>query len=433
MKGKNIINLIIILLVIIIFSYFSVFGLTINGKTYIKSAKNIKTGLDISGGVSITYQARSENSEITAEDLQKSETVITKRLENINIYDFFVRTDENTKQILVEIPANVEDKTKDPLEAVKGLDKTAKIEFRDPEGNVLLSGSEIKGAKYSEEPTGSTSSSLSTDPHVVLEFSEEGRVKFAEATEKLVGKTLAITLDGKEITAPYVNSKIDSNTAIITLGKGTYAEKKAEAKEYAMLIDSGTLPFTLDVINKEYIGPYIGQKALEISVQAGIISIALVILFMILVYRLPGLVTSISLIFYTAIMLYIMVITNISVTLSGIAGAILSIGMAVDANVIIFERLKEELKQKFGYKKAFERSFKNAMSAIIDGNITTIVIGVLLYIFGLGPVKGFGIVLAIGVVVSMFTSLFVTKFILKQVLPLYEVSPFLFRMKKEEK
>jgi len=433
LKGKNIINLIIILLVIIIFSYFSVFGLTINGKTYIKSAKNIKTGLDISGGVSITYQARSENSEITAEDLQKSETVITKRLENINIYDFFVRTDENTKQILVEIPANVEDKTKDPLEAVKGLDKTAKIEFRDPEGNVLLSGSEIKGAKYSEEPTGSTSSSLSTDPHVVLEFSEEGRVKFAEATEKLVGKTLAITLDGKEITAPYVNSKIDSNTAIITLGKGTYAEKKAEAKEYAMLIDSGTLPFTLDVINKEYIGPYIGQKALEISVQAGIISIALVILFMILVYRLPGLVTSISLIFYTAIMLYIMVITNISVTLSGIAGAVLSVGMAVDANVIIFERLKEELKQKFGYKKAFERSFKNAMSAIIDGNITTIVIGVLLYVFGIGPVKGFGIVLSIGVVVSMFASLFVTKFILKQVLPLFEGSPFLFGIKKEDK
>lgn len=433
MKGKNIINLIIILLVIIIFSYFSVFGLTINGKTYIKSAKNIKTGLDISGGVSITYQAISENSEITAQDLQKSETVITKRLENINIYDFFVRTDENTKQIHVEIPANVEDKTKDPLEAVKGLDKTAKIEFRDPEGNILLSGSEIKGAKYSEEPTGSKSSSLSADPHVVLEFSEEGKVKFAEATEKLVGKTLAITLDGEVITAPYVNSKIDSNTAIITLGKGTYAEKKAEAKEYAMLIDSGTLPFTLEVINKEYIGPYIGQKALEISVQAGIISISLVILFMTLVYRLPGLVSSVSLMFYTAIMLYIMVITNISVTLSGIAGAILSVGMAVDANVIIFERLKEELKQKFGYKKAFERSFKNAMSAIMDGNITTIVIGVLLYIFGIGPVKGFGIVLAIGVVVSMFTSLFVTKFILKQVLPLYEVSPFLFGMKKEDK
>lgn len=433
MKGKNIINFIIVLLVIVIFAYFSVFGLTINGKTYIMSAKNIKTGLDISGGVSITYQAVNETGEISAEDLAKSETVIRKRLENINIYDFFVRTDESTKQILVEIPANVEDQTKDPLEAVKGLDKTAKIEFRDPDGNILLSGTDIKGAKYSEEPTGSTTSTLSADPHVVLEFSEEGTKKFAEATEKLVGKTLAITMDGEEITAPYVNSKIDSNTAIITLGKGTYAEKKALAKEYAMLIDSGTLPFTLDVINKEYVGPYIGQQALEISVKSGIIALVLIAIFMLAVYRLPGLVAILSLIAYSALMLYIMVITNISVTLSGIAGAILSVGMAVDANVIIFERLKEELRQKFGYKKAFERSFKNAMSAILDGNITTIVIGLLLYIFGIGPVKGFGIVLAIGVLVSMLTAVILTRFILKQVLPLYDVCPFLFGIKKEAK
>lgn len=433
MKGKNIFKLIITVFIIFVFAYYSIFGLTINGKTYIKSAKNIKTGLDISGGVSITYQAINKEGEITIEDLEKSETVIRKRLENINIYDFFVRKDENTKQIFVEIPANTEDKTKDPLEAVKGLDRTAKIEFRDPDGNVLLSGSEIKGAKYSESPTNSSASSLSADPHVVLEFSEEGTKKFAEATEKLIGKPLAITLDGEEITAPYVNSKIDSNTAIITLGKGTYTEKKTIAKEYAMLIDSGTLPFTLEVINKEYIGPYIGQKALDVSVKAGVVGIILISLFMILVYRLPGLVTSFSLICYIGIMLYIMVITNISITLPGIAGAILSIGMAVDANVIIFERLKEELKQKFGYKKAFERSFKNAMSAIMDGNITTIVIGLLLYIFGIGPVKGFGIILAIGVIVSMFTSLFITKLILKQLMHLYDVSPFLFGIKKEVK
>lgn len=433
MKGKNIITLIVIVFVILVFAYLSVFGLSINGKTYVKSAKNIKTGLDISGGVSITYQAVNEDNEITTEDLEKSKTVICKRLENINIYDYFVRIDESTKQIHVEIPANTEDKTRDPLEAVKGLDRTAKIEFRDPDGNVLLSGPDIKSAKYSEEPTNSTSSTLSTDPHVVLEFSEEGTKKFAAATEKLIGKTLAITLDGEKITEPYVNSKIDSNTAIITLGKGTYAEKKAEAKQYAMLIDSGTLPFTLDVINKEYVGPYIGQKALEISVMAGILSIALISIFMIVVYRLPGLVATIALLCYTAIMLYVMVVTNISITLSGIAGAILSVGMAVDANVIIFERLKEELRQNFGYKKAFERSFKNAMSSIIDGNTTTIVIGLLLYIFGIGPVKGFGIVLAIGVLISMFTAVFVTKVILKQVLPAYDKCPFLFGIKKEAK
>lgn len=433
MKGKNIIAAISIVIVICIFTYFSLFGLTINGKTFIKSAKNIKTGLDISGGVSITYQAVNENSEITANDLKTSEAVIRNRLEKVNIYDFYVRTDENTKQIYVEIPAKIEDKTVDPLEAVKGLDKTAKIEFRDPEGNVLLSGSDIKGAKYSEEATNSTSSTLSTDPHVVLEFSEEGTKKFAAATEKLVGKTLAITLDGNKITEPQVNSKIDSSTAIITMGAGTYAEKKAEAKEYAMLIDSGALPFTLKVINKEYIGPYIGQKALDISIAAGLISLAFISLFMIIIYRLPGLIAAVALVAYTSIILFIMVVTNVSLTLAGIAGLILSIGMAVDANVIIFERLKEELKNNIGYKKAFEKSFKHGITAVIDGNTTTFIVALLLYLCGIGPVKGFGLILAIGVLVSLFTAVVVTKTILKQVIPIASNAPFLFGIKKEAK
>ena len=433
MKKKNILTLIITLIVISVFAYLSIFGLTVKGTKYIKSAKDIKTGLDISGGVSITYQAVNGNNVITAAELKTSEAVIRNRLEKINIYDFFVRTDENTKQIYVEIPAKVEDKTRDPLEAVKGLDKTAKIEFRDPEGNVLLSGSDIKGAKYSEEQTNSTSSALSSEPHVVLEFSEEGTKKFAAATEKLIGKTLAITLDGNIITEPTVNSKIDSNTAIITMGKGTYAEKKVEAQQYAMLIDSGALPFTLEVINKEYIGPYIGQKALEISIYAGLVSLTLISLFMILMYRLPGLISAIALIAYVSIVLFIMVAANISLTLAGIAGIILSIGMAVDANVIIFERFREELKNKIAVKKAFEKSFKHGITAVIDGNTTTFIIALLLYLFGIGPVKGFGLILAIGVLTSVFTAVFVTKAILRQALPIADSNPFLFGIKKEVK
>lgn len=433
MKGKNILIAISVIIIIFLFAYLSIFGLTIKGKTIFKSAKNIKTGLDISGGISITYQAVNDKGIITAKDLKTSETVIRNRLEKINIYDFFVRTDENTKQIYLEIPAKVNDKSVDPLEAVKGLDKTAKIEFKDPDGNVLLSGSDVKGAKYSEGPTGSSVSALSNDPHVVLEFSEEGTKKFAKATEKLVGKTLAITLDGNKITEPYVNSKIDSNTAIITMGKGTYAEKKAEAQQYAMLIDSGALPFTLQVINKEYIGPYIGQKALEISIHAGLVAFILISIFMIIRYRLPGLISAIALVAYTSIVIYIMVITNISLTLAGIAGLILSMGMAVDANIIIFERFREEILQNFGYKKAFERSFKNAMAAIIDGNATTFIIALLLYLFGIGPVKGFGLVLAIGVLISLFTSIFVTKTILKQLLFVIDKKPVLFVRKKEAK
>ena len=377
------------------------------------------------------YQANADDgTEISQEDLKKSETVIKKRLEAKNIFDYIVRSDVSTSQIYVEIPANTDDTSKDPLSAVEGLDKTAKIEFRDPDGNVLLAGDDIKSAKYSEDPIDNTGL---PSPHVVLTFSDEGTKKFAEATANLVGKTLSIYLDDEEITAPVVNEKIESSTAIITMGTGTYSEKKTQAEEYAMLIDSGTLPFNLSVVSKEYVGPYVGQKALEVSIEAGIVALIIICLVMIVCYRLPGVVSSIALIAYVAIVLLIMSSTGISLTLPGIAGLILSAGMAVDANVIIFERFKEELRNKLSPTKAFEKSFKAAMAAVVDGNVTTFAVAILLYIFGTGPVKGFGIVLAVGVVVSLFTAVVVTKFILKQILPLGAKHVSLFGIKKEAK
>ena len=414
MKKDNVIKLIISIVLIVVIAYLSIFGLKIGDKTIIKSIKEIKTGLDISGGV----------------DLKKSETVIKKRLEAKNIFDYIVRSDVSTSQIYVEIPANTDDTSKDPLSAVEGLDKTAKIEFRDPDGNVLLAGDDIKSAKYSEDPIDNTGL---PSPHVVLTFSDEGTKKFAEATANLVGKTLSIYLDDEEITAPVVNEKIESSTAIITMGTGTYSEKKTQAEEYAMLIDSGTLPFNLSVVSKEYVGPYVGQKALEVSIEAGIVALIIICLVMIVCYRLPGVVSSIALIAYVAIVLLIMSSTGISLTLPGIAGLILSAGMAVDANVIIFERFKEELRNKLSPTKAFEKSFKAAMAAVVDGNVTTFAVAILLYIFSTGPVKGFGIVLAVGVVVSLFTAVVVTKFILKQILPLGAKHVSLFGIKKEAK
>ena len=431
MEKNNIIKIVVTILAVIVISYLAIFGLEIKGHKIVKNIKDIKTGLDISGGVTIVYQAKPEEGEtITGDDLKKSEAVIRKRLESKNIFDYIVRSDTSTNQVSVEIPTDINDTSKDPLSAVEGLDKTAKIEFRDPDGNVLLSGDDIKNAKLSEDPVDNTGM---PSPHVVLTFSEEGQKKFSEATEKLIGKTISIYLDTEGITEPTVQSKIDSNTAIITMGKGTYSEKKAEAEEYAMLIDSGTLPFSLEVINKEYVGPYIGQKALQVSIVAGLVGFVIVCIIMIVAYRLPGVVASVALTAYIAIVLLIMSTTGISLTLPGIAGIILSIGMAVDANVIIFERLKEEFKAKSSVKKAFEKSVKNAMSAIVDGNITTFTVAILLYIFGIGPVKGFGIVLAIGVVVSLFTAVIVTKFMLKQFLPLAQKNTFLFGMRKEEK
>ncbi|MEG2348152.1 MAG: protein translocase subunit SecD [Clostridia bacterium] len=429
MKKENVLKIILSIIIMLVIVYLAIFGIHIGDKKIVKGIKSIKTGLDISGGVTIVYQASSDNGiEITEQNLKTCEAVIRKRLENKNIFDYIVRSDVSTNQIHVEIPANIKDVTKDPLQAVEGLDKTAKIEFRDEEGNVLISGSEIKTAKYSEDPTEKTGL---PSPHVVLEFSEEGTKKFADATEKLIGKIMPIYLDKDLITSPYVNQKIDSNTAIITMGAGDYSEKKAQAQEYAMLIDSGALPFSLGVISKEYIGPYIGQNALKISIEAGIIALILICIIMIFLYRLPGIVSSISLICYISLVILILANTGISMTLPGIAGLILSIGMAVDANVIIFERFKEELKNKVGPKKAFDRCYKNAMAAIIDGNVTTFIVAILLYIFGIGSIKGFGIVLAIGVVVSLLTAVVITKLILKQFIPLVSKSTFLFGIKKE--
>ena len=429
MKKGNILKIVISLVIMILLAYLAIFGIKVGDTTIVKGIRDIKTGLDISGGVSIVYQAESEDGEeITQSDLEKSKAVIQNRLEAKNIYDYIIRLDTNTNQINVEIPADTSDTSVDPLAAVEGLDQTAVVQFRDSDGNVLLEGDDIESAQYSDDAVDSTG--IGT-PHVILTFSEEGTTKFAAATEELVGKEMPIYLDEECIASPLVNSKIDSSTAIITVGEGTYAEKKATAEEYAMLIDSGSLPFNLNVVNKEYIGPYVGQQALQVSVKAGAVALILVCLIMIIKYRLPGIVSTIALVIYTSLLLLIIANTGTTMTLSGIAGLILSIGMAVDANVIIYERLKEELAKKLAYKKAFDKSFKNAMTTIIDGNITTIIVALVLYLLGSGMVKGFGIVLALGVILSLFTAVVVTKFILKQFMPLAGKSTRLFGLKKE--
>lgn len=425
MTSKNILRVAISVLIIAVISIIAVMGVSYKGKTYIKGAKEIKTGLDISGGISIVYEAKKEG-KVSLEDLKKAEVVLRKRLELKNIFDYIVRSDETKGYIYVEVPVKVKDKTQDPLSIVEGLDKTAVIEFRKPNGDVVVAGQDIVSATMSEQPTENTGI---PNPHVVLEFNKEGQAKFAKGTEEVIGQYIAIYLDNNLVTVPYVTAKIDSSTAIITMGSKTNAEKLAQAKEYAMLIDSGALPFSLSVVNKEYIGPYVGQQALQISVMAGMIGLALVVLFMIWVYRLPGLVATIALAAYVSIFILLLSAGGIVLTLPGIAGLILSIGMTLDANVIIFERLKEELRNGRSSVKAFDLSFKHAIAAIIDGNVTTFAIAMLLYMYGMGTVKGFGIVLAIGVVLSMFTAVLVTRYILKQLVGLASKNKFLFGLK----
>ena len=421
MKKENVLRVIISVILIAAITYISIFP--VFGT---KSIKNIKTGLDISGGVSLVYAAQKDG-KVSKEDLNKAQTVLRKRLENKNIFDAVIRTDEAKGYIYVEIPAKVKDKTQDPLKIVEGLDKTAVIQFRDSKGNVVVSGQEIKSAKFDNSPTDNTGI---PDPHVTIRFTAEGRKKFAEGTKASVGDVMPIYLDETNISSPHVSQAIDSEVAIITIGGQSMEEKEKEAKELAMLIDSGSLPFKLEIINKEYVGPTLGQKALDVSILAGIISIALVMIIMISIYRVPGIVASISLVLYAALFILILSYTGITLTLPGIASLILSLGMAVDANVIIFERLKEELAAGKSGSKAFETAFSKVVGAIVDGNVTTLIIAILLYIFGIGPIKGFGIVLAIGVILSMFTALVITKYILKQFMGLAKKNVKLFGLKE---
>ncbi len=429
MKAKNIIIFSLITIIIFTACYLTIFGIKIGDKVYFKWIDKIQTGLDISGGVTVTYQAV-DDEDITSEDLNTAKAVICKRVETSGIYDYFVRVDDSKKQITIEIPADISNTEIDPLEVVKSLAKTAEIKFVDEDGNVLLSGSDIASASVSTDPLESYSM---PDPHVVLNFSEEGAKKFATATEENVGKIISIMLDQTVLVEPHVSEKIESSSAVITIGNGTFAEKKEQATEYATLINSGALPFTLDVINKEYIGPYVGSKALEISLKVAVIVLVLVMIFMIVVYRVQGLVASISLIAYTTLVIILMGFFGISITLPGIAGIILSIGMAVDSNVLIYERFRDEIKNKISTKKAFDKSFKNSMNAIVDGNITTLIVALLLFLLGTSTVKGFGAVLFLGVIVSLFTAIFITRVLLKQIIPLVDKNKALFGIKKEAK
>lgn len=405
MKSRNVLNIIIGIVFSLLIVTFTLIGMyDTKGKTQIiSSAQDIKTGLDISGGISAVYKPDIEGN-VSDEDMAKAKNIIRKRLDNKNLFDANVKVDLNNGWVEVEIP----DET-NPDEALSNLGQTAKLEFRDPDGNVIVDGSNIISAKEQQ-----IQSEMGTYQEVVsLNFNEEGRQKFSQATENLVGRSISIYLDDALISAPVVNEPITTGNAVISMGSSDLTEAKKEATELASLIDSGALPFGLSVVSSQYIGPTVGSKALDISIKAALIGTILVMIYMICIYKLPGVVSSISLVTYIGIVLLLLSNMGITLTLPGIAGIILSIGMAVDANIVIFERIKEELMLGKSIQKSVNLGFKNATSSIVDANITTAIAAVALYVFGIGTVKGFGIVLLIGVIISMITAIFFTRFMLK--------------------
>lgn len=398
-----------VVLVIVLLSYVALYGFNQLWGVNIPSVKDsVRLGLDLQGGVYIVYQADTDKP-VTAGEMASAVEVIRRRLDAKNYNDANVTSDLANKRLVVEIPA-----VQDGDEAVREIGQVAKLTFREPdaeghpipEGKIILDGQDIKTATALY---GLLQEGGNHEDYVQLELKPEGAEKFSDATERLIGKPIAIYLDDSLQSAPFVGSKIPGGTAIIS---GQFTAETAGS--LAALIRSGALPFSLKPIQVEEIGPTLGQKALSVSLSAGAVALLLIMIFMLIYYRLPGIMADIALIAYVIITALVMSFTKITLTLPGIAGLILSMGMAVDANIIIFERIKEEMATGKTSRGAINAGFKRAFSAIFDSNTTTIIAGGVLWWLGTGPIQGFGKVLVIGVIVSMFMALTLTRFLLEQ-------------------
>ena len=373
----------------------------------------IRLGLDLVGGSRIVYEAEipdGYNQANLADDMNSVQKVIRQRLTDKGFTEATV-TLTGDNRVTVEIP-----QITNPEEAVQTLGTTAQLTFIDADGKEWLTGSDIKKATYGYgRPTGNEV----TDVHYVqVQFTSEGQKKFAEATGNIAARTdgtniMAIVMDNQVISSPSVSSQIDSDSCVIS---GSFT--RDSASELADLINAGQIPFSLKQVELRSVGPQLGADAMRTSLIAGAIGIVLVMLFMLIVYRIPGLVASIALCFYMVLEALIFSLVRVNLSLPGIAGIILSIGMAVDANVIIFERFREELKGGRSLEAAVNRGYKNALSSIIDSNVTTIIAGCVLLYFGTGSIKGFAMTLLIGVIASMISSVFVTRFLLKHLVRL---------------
>ncbi len=433
MRAKSVISFLLVLVLIVAFAYVAAFDVKIGNieipSTFDKE-KGIKQGLDLVGGSVIVFEPDVKDlSKVTENQMNAAESIIRARLDASGNREATISRQGDTG-LRVEIP-NIDD----PQQAVEMIGTTAKLEFLDADNNVIMDGSD-KYVKGAVDQYGPVSDAGVNEYHVVLSFTKEGQKKFKEATESAVANIgasknfISIALDGKIQMSPSVKEVIDTDSCIIT---GGYTAQ--EAKDTADLINSGQLPFSLKDAELRSVGPTLGSKALSTSLKAALIGILLVMLFMLLVYRLPGLVANVSLVAYISIVTLIMAgffFTDFRVTLTlpGIAGVILSIGMAVDANVVIFERIKEELRSGKSVGASVDSGFKRAITSVIDSNITTIIAAVVLYFFGTGTVKGFALTLFIGVVVSMFTAVTLTKFLLKQIVGFNIKNPVLYGLSK---
>ena len=355
---------------------------------------SIRQGLDLQGGTHIVMPAEdTAENKVTPEAVTQVINIMQKRINEMGLTEPIIQR-EGADRIIIELPGE-----KDPKKAIETIGKTAVLQFKDEEGRVALTGEDLKNA---QERVGENRS-----PVVALDFTTQGAEKFSQLTSDNIGRRIGIYLDGSLLTNPVVNERIDGGSAVITGQKNL-----EEAKDLAILLRSGALPVKVSVMEVRTVGPSLGQDSKDKSVMAFTIGLSLIVLFMLGMYRMSGFVADTALLVYVLILLGILSALHATLTLPSIAGIILSIGMAVDANILIFERFKEEIESGKVLRLAIQSGFKRAFTTIFDANMTVIITSAILFFLGSGTVKGFAFTLGLGVAVSMFTAITVSRTLL---------------------
>ncbi len=391
---------IIVMLLIAAISLTALFGVNA-GPIHIRSMKEIRFGIDIRGGVEAVFEPADLDRVPTDSELEYARIIMETRMDAQNILDREITVDKSSGHIIIRFPWKSGETDFNPQKAIAELGETARLTFRDPQGNIIVEGKDVKASNVQLD-------SRTNEPVVTLEFNDKGDKAFSDATEKLIDQYISIYMDETLISAPRVTQKITGGKSIITNMKSV-----EEAKSLSDKINSGALPFSLVSKNHSTITPTMGSGALDVMVTAGIISFIAVCLFMIFYYRIMGVVACFAILLQISVQMLALSIPQVTLTLTGIAGIILSIGMGVDANVIISERIIEELNEGRTLGYSIDTGYSKAFSAVFDGNITTIAAAVIMMIFGTGSMLSFGYTLMVGCILNFVSGVTASRIMTK--------------------
>lgn len=372
----------------------------------IKGVRNMRYGIDIRGGVEAVFEAAGVKEKPTEQELQTVREVMEMRLDAQNITDREVTIDKEGGYLIVRFPWKSDEKEFHPEDAINELGEMAHLTFRDPAGNVLVDGKNVVGSSPQKDNTG-----LSQGYVVKLNFDKEGAALFEQATGALRGSRMGIYMDEELISNPVVETQISGGEAVVS-----GLENFEEAKELSDKINAGALPFSLKTTSFSTISPTLGSSALEVMIVSGLIAFTAVCVFMIFYYKLPGCIACVTLLLQMTLQLLALSIPQYTLTLPGIAGIILSLGMAVDANIIISERISEELKKGYTVRTSVKNGYQHGFSSVLDGNITTAAVAVILMVFGSGSMLSFGYTLLAGMVINLLAGVTVSKQLLLSVI-----------------